>query len=181
MAKKPTKKAAAEKTTTYSTRLNDEQRALVEQAASSRGVSASKFIRDAALQAAVDAVNAEGTNDAAILASMMALADVLKSPQATITYHSGVVEHTTQRTVSVGRAGTPIDVHITADNGEDLDFRPVSIQAETLTQKQLMTLREIAVSCPITFSSAFKRAIDGSDKELPMFTPKASTQSMLDN
>lgn len=181
MAKKTSKKSPAEKTTTYSTRLNDEQKALVEEAAAIAGVSASKFIRDAALQAALDGVNAYGTNDAAILASMLSLADVLKKPHATITFHSNVVEHSTERTIAIGHSGTPLTLPISDDKGEDLDFRPVAIRANTLTHDQLKTLREIAVNCPISFSNAFRRAIDGANHERPQFVPKAKSQAILDD
>lgn len=182
MAKKKTaKKTTGENTTTYSTRLNDQQRVLIEEAAAISGVSASKFIRDAALQAAADTVNANGSNDAAILAAMMSLADVLKKPQATVTYFSEVVQHSTERTISIADSSTSLDIHIEDNKGHDLHFQPVSIQANTLRPYQLKTLTEIAASCPITFSDAFRRAVEGTTESKLKFTPKANPRAMLED
>jgi uncharacterized protein (DUF1778 family) len=181
MAKKSTKKAPAEKTTTYSTRLNEDQKTVLEEAAAIKGISASKFIRDAALQAAVDTVNAHGSNDAAILSSLLSLADVLKRPEATVTFHSDEIDHSTERKLILDNNGTSLAVNITDDNGNDLHFYPVSIRGESLTSKQLNTLRDIAASCPITFSETFRRAIDGVNGKQLDFTPKANANTVIDD
>lgn len=64
--KAPTKAEADAGTTTYSTRLSPEQRKLLDQAAALTDVTPSKFIRDAAIRAAIDVVNAAPPQDGAI-------------------------------------------------------------------------------------------------------------------
>lgn len=180
MAKKTTKKDATEKTTTYSTRLNDEQRSLLEEAASIAGVSAAKLIRDAALRAAADTVNAQGGNDAAILSSMHALAGTLKNPHATVTYHCDEMDYSTDKTITISNAEASLDSCIKVDGNVDFQFEPKSIRGHFLTTAQLNTLREIAINCPITFSDAFRRALDGADDRSISFTPRANPQSLID-
>lgn len=180
MAKKTPKKDPTEKTTTYSTRLNDEQRSLLEEAASIAGVSAAKLIRDAALRAAADTVNSQGPNEAAIMSSMYTLAGSLKNPQATVTFHSSEIEYTTERTIAISNADTSLDGCIQVNGTDDIEFVPTKIRAHFLSVGQIRTLREIAVNCPITFSDAFRRAIDGADEKTLTFTPRANPQSLID-
>lgn len=181
MAKKTTKTDTAEKTTTYSTRLSDEHRALVEEASNIFGVSASKFIRDAAIRAALDAINAQGDNDAAITSSMHALTDTLKNPKVTVKLHSQELQHSTERTISISNAYTPLDNLVDVDGNQDISFDAVGVRGKILTEKQIDLLRDIALNCPITFGDAFRRALDGADTHDIKFTPRASPQPLNDD
>ena len=180
-ANKTTKKAPAEQTTTYSTRLNDAQRSVLEEAAEIAGVSTSKFIRDAALKAAADTLNASGKNEAAILSTLLSLADVIKRPQATVSHYSSEMEHTIERTISISNSGCSLQAHITDTNGNELDFVPVEITGNTLTTIQMKSLCEIAANCPITFSEAFRRAMEGTSDSQLKFTPIANPQAVLED
>ena len=93
--KKPTGKAPVDKTTTYSTRLNDQQKGHLEQAAALMGVSASRFIRDATLRAAADVVNSSAPNDRAINAIAQQLANSICDQQAALEFvdENGEITH----------------------------------------------------------------------------------------
>lgn len=179
MAKKPIPDAPADKTTTYSTRLNEKQRALLEEAAEALGVSASKFIRDAALLAAADAVNTQGQNEAAIDTAMHTLAEKIKHPSVVIRERSLVIGQTREHEVQASPGDIALRTH-NSDETDEYEFYAESINIPTLTKGEIRTLRDIAESCPIAFSAAFRKAVDGTSRTPIPFTPRANPKQILD-
>lgn len=175
--KKTTKKTPADKTTTYSTRLNDEQREHLEQAAGLKGVSASRFIRDATLRAAADAVNATAPNDRAITAIAQRLANSLVDQQAKLKF----VDEFDQATHSkVSLNNGHLAMAQTNQNDESQPERTLSsIEINTLTTQEIRQLKSIAESCPIAFAQAFLKAMTGANEPLPEFTVRSKPDQLV--
>jgi len=181
MAKKTPANTPSDKSTTYSTRLNDEQRALLEQAAEIEGVSASKFIRDAALKAAADTVNSSGNNERAIYAAVYSLADIVRNPKASVTMHSDDIDHSYEREISLTNGDVTLQPTSPVDDLYDDVFRPHSIRGQTLGHHKVQILLSIAESCPISFARAFRTAFSGNDDKPLEFSPKANPAKILED
>jgi len=175
--KKQTKKPAAEKTTTYSTRLNEEQKEHLEQAAAFTGVSASRFIRDATLRAAADVVNATAPHDRAISAIAQLLADSISNQHAELEY--------LYEDDQVSRVKASLNngyLSLSQDQGDDeYELRKilVSIKINTLAPQEVRQLNSIAESCPFAFAQAFTKAMRGVGEPLPEFTPRSNPDRLL--
>lgn len=178
MAKKNTpKKSVAEKTTTYSTRLNDEQREHLEHAAASLGVSASRFIRDATLRAAADVVNATAPNDRAINAIAQRLVDSILNQQATLGFADEFENQYTEKAI-LNNATLPMSQFFAQREDEprrELEY----ITINTLNKREMRQLTEIAESCPFAFAQAFLKATRGASEPLPEFSARSNPDKLM--
>ena len=175
--KKTTKKTAADKTTTYSTRLNDEQREHLENAAASTGVSASRFIRDATLRAAADVVNSTAPNDRAITAIAQRLADSISNQQAELEYQYEDDQVSVSK-ASLNNGYLPINQDRQHEEFE-LNRHLLSVKINSLSPQDIRQLRAIAESCPFTFAQAFLKAMRGASEPMPEFSPRSNPDSLL--
>lgn len=182
MAKRTTKKApAAEKTTTYSTRFNSEQREQLEEAAALMGVSGSRFFRDATLRVVADTLNASPPNDRALTSMARAVADQLVSPRIEVHYECDAYnDRREKRLVNLDNAPAAIDYKL--DNGEpDLDWRPCAVSANILTDRDVQQLTRIAENCPHSFVVALLVELRSGSAPVPEFKPRTDSRKLLND
>ena len=176
--KKPEKSLSTEGSTTYSTRLADDQKELLEQAAALTGVSASRFIRDATLRAALDVVNAAPPNDRAIQATMARIADILlNQPYKLVKQNYAGVPFTKK---GLGSRQS-IDLQVNRSDVLEESEEPVSLILESISHDDIKNLESIARSCPVTFAQSMVKAILGVTEPLPTFAPKADPDRHLND
>lgn len=180
MAKKQTAKAAptTEKTTTYSTRLNDEQRECLERAASIAGVSASRFMRDATLRAAADIENGAAPNDRAISHLTKRIADNLLSPKVQLSYEDDYQQTTINTHLCSGDWMSVAPVESVAP-GELATLKAIRVDA--IQGKDLQYLRQMAQLCPFTFARALITALHGATDPSPEFTGRTDPERILND
>lgn len=160
MAKKATKKKTGTRgpdntTTTYSTRLSQTQRELVEQASQIADVSPSKFIRDAAIRAAADTINAAPPQSDAV--AELARKVVKLATDAEIRIDSTNAASDTDTHHYSARAG-----RISLDHGGPEwhdQFTPQSVEVSHLREYERRALRQMAESCPLALAQAIKDAL----------------------
>jgi len=179
MAKKSTKTAAkAEQTTTYSTRLNNKEKQILEDAAALADVSSSKFIRNATLQASSEIINAAAPNDRAIKTAARILAKQLLDNQLEINYRGEHEYFETSRTV-VLQSNTNIDLSYPCDEDQHLPFHPHSITPKIMNKLQINRLINVAQNCPQAFVESLVLELQGRVDDEPEFTPRVDVGSIL--
>lgn len=180
MAKKQSTKPApaAEKTTTYSTRLNDEQRESLERASQQAGVSASRFMRDATLRAAADLENSVSPNDRAIAQLAGKLAETLLKMKVDVEYEDEAAQ-TQSRSIFSPTDWTELPTVKSQISGEPLP--PSAIRVESLTPHEITQLAEMARLCPLTLSRSLIAALTGVREPAPTFTPKSDPDRLLND
>ena len=183
MAKRPTKNApASEKTTTYSTRLNQEQREQLEEAAALAGVSASRFIRDATLRAVADTLNASPPNDRALAAMARKVAEQLARPCIEVIYDNTVSGYDHQETRLIGLARKPVNIGYASEDSEDRwGYHPTAVSSEVLSERLLHQLAEIVESCPHSFINALLAELRSGAEPAPEFKPKTDSRKLLND
>lgn len=181
MAKKSTKTAVkAEQTTTYSTRLSDEEKRILEEAATLADMSSSKFIRNATLKASVEKINAASPNDLAIKTIARVLAKQLLDNQLEINYHGEHEHFETSRTV-VLQSDTNIDLEYPCDGEQYPHFHPHSITPRIMSRLQINRLIKVAQNCPQTFVESLVHELQGRVDDIPEFTPRVDMGSIAED
>jgi len=177
MAKKQTTKTApVEKTTTYSTRLNEEQRERLEWAAAASNMSASRFMRDATLRAAYDLDNAAPPHDRAIAILAKRVADGLLDPTAKVTKEN---EYEQKVTVPYRASNGSISlVTSDSDNPED-SWRVTELRIDGMSKDDIQQIRQMARVCPLSFAQALIAAFDGVTEPAPKFVVRSDPDRML--
>jgi uncharacterized protein (DUF1778 family) len=181
MAKKQTTKPApaAEKTTTYSTRLNDEQRESLERASQQAGVSASRFMRDATLRAAADLENSVSPNDRAMTHLAGRLAETLLNPKVDFRYDDEADQSHERTALGNAEWCSPpvVDSSIVPD-----EQCPVSaFRVHGLSPSEIAQLTEMARLCPITFSRTLISALTGVREPAPKFVARSDPDRLLND
>jgi uncharacterized protein (DUF1778 family) len=177
MAKKQTTKTVpVEKTTTYSTRLNEEQRERLEQAASAANMSASRFMRDATLRAASDLHNAAPPFDRSLAKFAKLVANSLLDPTVEVTKQN---EYEQTHTVTFRASNGPISLEPSHSEKPEESWRPKELRIEGLTPDDVQNLREMARVCPLSFSQALIAALDGVTEPAPKFVVRSDPDRML--
>lgn len=180
MTKKSTKTAAkTEQTTTYSTRLNTEEKQILEDAAALTDVSSSKFIRNATLQASSEIINAAAPNDRAVKTSARLLAKQMLELQCEINYHGDYADYETSRNVILQSSGE-IDLRYPNFSEEhDVQFVAHSIVPKVMQRAQINKLIKVAQNCPHAFVEALINELQGRVDEEPDFTPRVDIGSII--
>lgn len=179
MAKKNTKTTTkAEQTTTYSTRLNNEERLILEEAATLTDVSSSKFIRNATLQASSETLNAAAPNDRAVKSIARTLAKQLLELQCEINYETDYEGYTPSRTVLLQSLNTINLEYPVSDESHEIEFVAKSITPNTMSKPQINKLIQIAQSCPQTFVECLINELQGRAESEPDFNPRVDMSSI---
>lgn len=177
MAKKKTTKAApTEKTTTYSTRLNDEQRERLERAASASNMSASRFMRDATLRAASDLHNAAPPFDRSLASFAKLVANSLLDPTVKVTKQN---EYEQTHTVIYRASNGPISLEPSHSEKPEDSWRPKELRIDGLTSDDIMNLREMARVCPLSLAQALIAAFDGVTEPAPKFVARSDPDRLI--
>lgn len=170
--------SASDKTTTYSTRLNDDQKQSLETAAQIAGVSASRFIRDATLRAAADIENAAAPNDRAIAHLAKRLADTLLNQRVHIRYDDEAGEHD-ERALVGSSSWTELPKVESILPGEQCTAS--AIRVDRLTSNEVSQLADMAHACPLALSSAIISALTGASEPAPTFVTKSDPIRLLND